>query len=82
MKLEAAYVTEREAAVIRSLPHIDHYFDFVSMTLRFRDSEGIVVIPRNTVVQYMDDWKQSGMWSLPGTKPDAVGNPSNKSSNK
>lgn len=62
------YVSEREACAIRcnAFGMGDWNVNYRDMTIEFRDERGIVAIPHNKVVRFMEDWRRSGAWSLYG----------------
>lgn len=64
------YVTEREATAIRcnAFGLGDWRENCALMTIEFRDQDGIVAVPRSTVMRFMDDWRRCGAWSLHGRK--------------
>jgi hypothetical protein len=66
------YVTEREALAIRCNYgwRGDAKYNPEDMTMRLPLRDGVVVLPRETVLRYHEDWLRSGFWSLPGLKDD------------
>lgn len=68
MKQHADYLTAREAAAIRGMPFGGWYKDACNMTIVFQDARGTFAVPIHLVQRYNEDWKASGLWSLPGTK--------------
>lgn len=68
VKLEADYVTEKEAAAIRAAyDGFETYsVDICNMLVTFHNFG--ISLPQNTVHEYLHDWEKSGLWLLPGTK--------------
>ena len=65
------YVTEREAVAIRCNygPLGNPSYNDRDMTIALPITGGVVVLPRGVVIRYTEDWRKSGLWSLPGLKP-------------
>jgi hypothetical protein len=38
------------------------------MTVALPLRDGVVTLPQEIAVRYVNDWRRSGLWSLPGTK--------------
>ena len=68
MEVSADYVTERESAAIRGVPFIKWQYDPCHMVFEFTDAQGWITVPHDIVMQYLSDWRLSGLRSLKGNK--------------